>query len=65
MPHQVWKHGCVTGLPGPDQRHQWTAVPVDKMVDLAAPAAPGPADRMVRRLVEQIRVVRPSPLWNG
>ncbi len=61
MPHQVRKHRRVAGLTGADQRHQWLAVAVDEVVHFGASAA-GAADRVVRRLAEQIRVVRPSPL---
>jgi len=62
MSHEVREHRCVAGLAGPDQRDQRPTVTVDKMVDLCAPAAAGAADRVIRRLGEQIRVARPSPL---
>jgi hypothetical protein len=65
MPHQMPKLRRVPGLAGPDQRHQRTAVAVDERVHFGVPAAAGAADRVVRRLGQQMRVVRPSPRWGG
>lgn len=65
MPHQMREHRCVTSLAGTDQSHQRSAVPVDKVVDRGAPPTAGAADRVIRRLGVQIRVIRPSPLWGG
>lgn len=65
MPHQVREHRCIPGLPWADQSDQRPAVAIDEVVHFRAPAAAGATDRMIKRLGEQIRVVRPIPLWGG
>jgi hypothetical protein len=56
------KHRRVTGLPGPDQSYQWSTLAVDEVMDFRAPSTTGTPDRVIKRLVEQIRVIRPNPL---
>lgn len=56
------EHRRIPGLPGTDQSDQRPPLAVDEVMDLGAPATTGAADRVVRRLGQQIRVIRPSPL---
>jgi hypothetical protein len=61
----VREHGCVTGLAGAEQHEHGPAVAVDEVVDLGGQPASGPTDGVVRRLGQQLCVVRPSPLRCG
>ena len=50
------------GLPRGQQRDHRQAVAVDELVDLRREAAAGAGDRVIRRLVGRIRVVRSTPV---
>ncbi len=56
---------AVVGLAGADEYHQGPSVAVDEVVNLAGQSSAGTANAVVRRLGEQIRVIRPSPLCRG
>ena len=60
--HQRQEHGRVAGLTRREQRDQRQAVAVDELMDLRREPAAGAADRVIRRLVGRIRVIRSSPL---
>lgn len=62
MAEQMLKHRTVAGLPGADEDHQGQASAIDELVDLGAQPAAGAPNTVVRRLDEEIRVIRPSPL---
>lgn len=62
---QMLEHRTVAGLPGTDEDHQRQSRAVDEVMDIGAQAAPGPANAVVRRLVVEIVVIRPSPLCGG
>jgi hypothetical protein len=59
------EHRAVVGVTGPDEHHQRSPASVDEVVNLAGQPATGTANTVIRRLVEQIRVIRPSPLCGG
>lgn len=59
------KHRAIVGLPSPDEHHQRPSVAVDKVMNLAGQPAAGTPNAMVRRLDQQILVIRPSPLCRG
>lgn len=56
------KDRAIVGLAGPDEHHQGSTAAVDEVMNLAGQTAARTANRMVRRLGEQILVIRPSPL---
>jgi hypothetical protein len=53
------------GLARTDKHHQRPAMAIDKLMNLAGQPATRTANAVVRRLDEQIRVIRPSPLCRG
>lgn len=62
---QMLKYRAVVGLPSPDEHHQRPSVAVNEVMNLAGQPAAGTPNAMVRRLDQQILVIRPSPLCRG
>ncbi len=59
---QMLQHRVVTGLAGADQDHHGQPLAIDELVNLGAQPSAGAANAVVRRLDDQILVIRPSPL---
>lgn len=55
------QHRRVPVLPGRAHRHQGFTVPVDELMRLRRQPAPGPPDRVIKRLGQQILVIRRVP----
>lgn len=64
MVHQDREHGGVAGLPGAHEHDQRQPPPLDEVVDLRAHTTAGAADRVIRRFLAQILVIRQGPLWS-
>ncbi len=62
MVQQMLEYRVVTRLASTDQDHQRQTGAVDEVVDLGAQTAAGTSNAVVRRLDEEIVVIRPSPL---
>lgn len=65
MVQQMLEHRVVACLASADKDHQGQAGTIDELVDLGAQPAAGAANAVVRRLGEEIVVIRPSPLCGG
>ncbi|OBG37013.1 hypothetical protein A5672_18675 [Mycobacterium alsense] len=65
MCQQMLEHRIVSGLAGADEDHQGQPLAIDELVNLGAQPTAGTANAVVRRLDDQILVIRPSPLCGG
>lgn len=62
---QMLQDRSVACLAGAHEHHQRSSVAVDEVMDLAGQPAARATNAVVRRLVRQICVIRPSPLCHG
>lgn len=63
--HQMLDDRSVVSLAGADKHHQGPSATVDEVMNLAGQSSTGTTNAVVRRLGEQVRVIRLSPLCRG